>query len=120
VVISLTSYSYLNFPYSKISTMKAYGFEPIPAGLIEEEAKHILGTQANFWSACNRNEVESGTQLVPRVLATAEVAWSRKDQRDEARFRSAVQRNGDRLKMLGIPYFQDPTIWPSGHEDLAQ
>jgi hexosaminidase len=120
VVMSLTPYCYFNLPYSEISTMKAYGFEPIPAGLTEEEAKHILGTQANFWSARNRNEVESGRQLFPRLLAIAEVAWSPKDQQDEAWFRSAVQRHGDRLKMLGIPYFQDPTIWPPGHEDLAQ
>ena len=32
-----------------IPVSRVYEFEPIPSGLTEEEAKHILGPQANLW-----------------------------------------------------------------------
>jgi hexosaminidase len=116
VVMSLTSHCYFNFPYKRISTMKVYGYNPIPAELTEEQAKHILGIQANFWSTIDREEVGVDKQVFPRLLAIAEVAWSSKDQRDETRFQNRVKIDGRRLKKLGVRYFPDPTIWPLGSE----
>ena len=116
VVMSLTSHCYFNFPYKRISTMKVYGYNPIPAELTEEQAKHILGIQANFWSTIDREEVGVDKQVFPRLLAIAEVAWSPKDQRDETRFRDRVKIDSSRLKKLGVRYFPDPTIWPPGSE----
>ncbi len=116
VVMSLTSHCYFNFPYKRISTMKVYGYNPIPAELTEEQAKHILGIQANFWSTIDREEVGVDKQVFPRLLAIAEVAWSPKDQRDEARFRDRVKIDSSRLKKLGVRYFPDPTIWLPGPE----
>jgi hexosaminidase len=114
VVMSLTSHCYFNFPYKRISTMKVYGYNPIPAELTAEQAKHILGIQANFWSNIDREEVGVDKQVFPRLLAIAEVAWSPKDQRDETRFRDRVKIDGRRLKKLGVKYFPDPTIWSPG------
>jgi len=111
VVMCLTSHCYFNFPYKRISTMKVYGYNPIPAELTEEQAKHILGIQANFWSNVDREEGGVDRQVFPRLLAIAEVAWSPKDQRDETRFRDRVRIDGRRLKKLGVKYFPDPTIW---------
>jgi hexosaminidase len=116
VVMSLTSHCYFNFPYKRISTMKVYGYNPIPAELTEEQAKHILGIQANFWSNIDREEVGVDKQVFPRLLAIAEVAWSPKDQRDETRFRDRVKIDCSRLKKLGVRYFPDPAIWPPGSE----
>jgi len=96
--------------------MKVYGYNPIPAELTEEQAKHILGIQANFWSTIDREEVGVDKQVFPRLLAIAEVAWSPKDQRDETRFRDRVKIDSSRLKKLGVRYFPDPTIWPPGSE----
>ena len=112
--MSLTSHCYFNYPYKRISTMKVYGFDPIPAELTEEGAKHILGIQANFWSTIDREEVGVDKQVFPRLLAIAEVAWSPKDQRDEAGFRDRVKIHSRRLKQLEVRYFPDPAIWPSG------
>jgi hexosaminidase len=112
VVMSLNSHCYFNFPYKRISTMKVYGYNPIPAELTEEQAQHILGVQANFWSNIDRGEVGVDKQVFPRLLAIAEVAWAPKDQRDETRFRQRVKIDSSRLKKMGVKYFPDPSIWP--------
>ena len=91
--------------------MKVYGYNPIPAELTEEQAKHILGVQANFWSNIDREEVGVDKQVFPRLLAIAEVAWAPKDQRDETRFRQRVKIESSRLKKMGVKYFPDPSIW---------
>ncbi len=91
--------------------MKVYGYNPIPAELTEDEAKHILGVQANFWSNIDREEGGVDKQVFPRLLAIAEVAWAPKDQRDESRFRHRVRIDSSRLKKLGVRYFPDPSIW---------
>lgn len=92
--------------------MKVYSYNPIPPELTEDQAKHILGIQANFWSNIDREEVGVDKQVFPRLLAIAEVAWSPKDQREETRFRERVKMESRRLKKLGVRYFPDPTIWP--------
>jgi hexosaminidase len=119
VVMSLTTHCYFNFPYKRISTMKVYGYNPVPPELTEEQAKHILGIQANFWSNIDREEVGVDKQVFPRLLAIAEVAWSPKGQRDETRFRDRVKIDSRRLKRLGVRYFPDPTIWPPESEMTA-
>ena len=91
--------------------MKVYGYNPIPAELTGEQAKHILGIQANFWSNIDREEAGVDKQVFPRLLAIAEVAWSPEDQRDETRFRERVKIDSGRLKKLGVKYFPDPSIW---------
>jgi hexosaminidase len=113
VVMSVASHCYFNFPYKRTSTMKVYGYNPVPAELTEEQAKHILGVQANFWSNVDREEVGVDKQVFPRLLAIAEVAWSPEGQRDATRFRDRVKIDGRRLKRLGVKYFPDPTIWVS-------
>src|SRR5207237_1476925 len=47
VVMSPTSHAYFDFPYLGQSTEHVYSFDPIPSTLSDEEAKHILGGQAN-------------------------------------------------------------------------
>jgi len=120
VVMSLNSHCYFNFPYKRTSTMKVYSYNPIPAELTEEQAKHILGVQANFWSNIDREEAGVDRQVFPRLLAIAEVAWAPKDQRDETRFRHRVKIDSGRLKKLGVRYYPDPSIWVSDSSPAAK
>ncbi len=55
---------------------KVYSFNPIPEELTEEEAKHILGPQANLWAEYITNENHMEYMIYPRLLALAEVAWT--------------------------------------------
>lgn len=110
VVMSPTSHCYFDYPYTQISTMRAYAYEPIPQELRQDAAKYILGAQANFWSHIDRSEEKVDAQLFPRLLAIAERTWSPAAQRDENHFRSRVQSHLQRLAALGVKYYPDPSV----------
>ncbi|NEE58600.1 family 20 glycosylhydrolase, partial [Streptomyces sp. SID8455] len=43
-------------PIGYVRTLEdVYRFEPVPPGLSEEAARHILGTQANVWTEVMQN-----------------------------------------------------------------
>lgn len=54
---------------------KVYAYNPIPAGLSEEEKKFILGAQANVWTEYMTNSDQVEYMLLPRISALAEVLW---------------------------------------------
>jgi hexosaminidase len=110
VVMSPTSHCYFDYDYLKISTVNAYSFEPIPEELNNEQAKHILGAQANFWSHIDRTESRVDKQLFPRLLAIAEITWSPKGQRNESHFLKRVRIHLQRLSELGVKYHHDPSV----------
>ncbi|MBY8879297.1 beta-N-acetylhexosaminidase [Actinacidiphila acidipaludis] len=84
-----------------------YRFEPVPADLTEDEARRIIGTQANLWT-----EVMDSVRVVdymafPRLAAFAEVAWSALPapaERDWADFESRMRTHYARLDALGVEY----------------
>ena len=45
---------------------QAYGFNPV-AGLSSEQAKHVLGLQANFWSHIDREPELVDKRIFPRL-----------------------------------------------------
>lgn len=53
-----------------------YAYDPIPAGLAPDKAKHVLGTQENTWTECLPTTEQVEHVVFPRALALAEVAWS--------------------------------------------
>lgn len=55
---------------------KVYSYEPIPSELNKEEAKYILGAQANMWTEYIPSEHHLEYMLLPRMLALAEVDWT--------------------------------------------
>lgn len=61
---------------------KVYSFEPVPAELTPEEAKHILGGQANIWTEYLETPSAVEYMAYPRMLALSEVLWSRKEDRN--------------------------------------
>ena len=75
-VMSPTSHCYFDYPYSQISTKQAYDFNPI-AGLTPEQAKHVLGLQASFWSHIDREPALVDRQLYPRLLSLADAVGRR-------------------------------------------
>ncbi len=64
-------------PIGYVRTLEdVYRFEPVPPGLSEEAARHIMGTQANVWTEVMQNRDRVDYQVFPRLAAFAEVAWS--------------------------------------------
>ncbi len=66
---------------------KVYSFEPVPPELTADEAKYIIGGQANIWTEYLETPAAVEYMAFPRMLALAEVVWSRKEGRDFADFK---------------------------------
>jgi hexosaminidase len=65
---------------------KVYSFEPVPDSLTPEEAKHILGAQANVWTEYIPTSEHAEYMLLPRLAALSEVVWSPASLRDWKNF----------------------------------
>lgn len=65
-----------------IPVSRVYEFEPIPAGLTEEEAKHILGPQANLWVEYIKNMNTVFYRVLPRMDALTEIQWVLPEQKN--------------------------------------
>ena len=110
VVMSPTSFCYFDYSYERISTKKAYHYNPVPKELSTEQAVHILGAQANFWSHIDRTEAGVDKQLFPRLLSIAEITWTSGDKKDFEEFSIRVNKHLPRLTNLGVKYFNDKSI----------
>ncbi|MDE6452285.1 MAG: family 20 glycosylhydrolase, partial [Odoribacter sp.] len=61
---------------------KVYSFEPVPENLTPEEAKHIIGTQANLWTEYVWNFRHVEYMVLPRMDALSEVQWVQPDRKN--------------------------------------
>ncbi|MER6233847.1 MULTISPECIES: beta-N-acetylhexosaminidase [Streptomyces] len=95
-------------PIGYVRTLEdVYRFEPVPPGLSEEAAAHVLGTQVNVWTEVMQNRQRVDYQVFPRLAAFAEVAWSRlpaPGERDFAGFERRMETHYARLDALGVDY----------------
>ncbi|MFE3517065.1 beta-N-acetylhexosaminidase [Streptomyces sp. NPDC059166] len=95
-------------PIAYVRTLEdVYRFEPVPPGLSEEAARHVMGTQANVWTEVMQNQDRVDYQVFPRLAAFAEVAWSRlpaPGERDFADFERRMTAHYARLDALGVAY----------------
>ncbi|MGW5272522.1 beta-N-acetylhexosaminidase [Streptomyces sp. NPDC004044] len=95
-------------PIGYVRTLEdVFRFDPVPPGLTEEAARHILGTQANVWSEVMQNRSRVDYQVFPRLAAFAEVAWSALPapaDRDFADFERRMTAHYARLDALGVEY----------------
>jgi hexosaminidase len=81
-----------------------YGYEPVPAELTPEQAKHVLGAQGQLWTEYMPTPQQVEYQAWPRMCALAEVLWSPREGRDFGRFRTRLHPHLARLKILGVNY----------------
>ena len=88
-----------NLPLAKV-----YAYEPVPAALSAEQARHILGSQAQLWGEYIATAKHRQYMAFPRACAFAEVVWSAKDGRDFAQFRQRLERHLKRLEAAGISF----------------
>jgi hexosaminidase len=110
VVMSPTSHCYFDYTYERIDTRRAWSYEPVPEMLDAAGAGHILGVQANFWSHINREPHEVDAQIFPRLLATAERGWSPKAAGTWGDFRGRVEAHRSHLELMGVGYYEDPSV----------
>ena len=71
---------------------KVYAFEPVAADLTTEQAKHILGVQANVWAEYIYSTQHVEYQVLPRMAALAEVQWMQPNQKNFEAFKERITR----------------------------
>jgi len=81
---------------------KVYFYEPVPTELNPEQAKHVLGAQANVWTEYMPTSERVEYMAFPRVSALSEVLWSDTLNRNWNRFRTNMPKELERYTALGI------------------
>ncbi len=93
---------------------KVYSYEPVPPGLTEEEARHILGAQANVWTEYIPDFQQVEYMLLPRLLALSEVVWTKKELRNFDDFSMRIIPHYDRLAACGVNFRLPPPAGVGG------
>lgn len=84
---------------------KVYSFDPSFPELTNDERRHMLGVQANLFTEYISSPEHVEYMLYPRVLAMAEVGWSRPENRDYESFHERALRAVERLRADGYHPF---------------
>ncbi len=83
---------------------KVYAYNPIPAGITPEQAKHILGVQGNLWTEYIATPSYAEYMTFPRASALAEVGWTANNAKDYRDFTSRLKTHFERLKFMAVNY----------------
>ena len=65
---------------------KVYSYKPVPQTLTSEEAKYIVGVQANLWTEYIPTYSQVEYMELPRMAALSEVQWTMPEKKDYADF----------------------------------
>ncbi len=85
--------------------LKVYSYYPVPGELTSDEAKHILGAQANLWTEYITTTAHAEYMIFPRLLALAEVVWTPREKKDPEDFKRRIAYQIGLLKKKGVNVF---------------
>ncbi|MBP4136890.1 beta-N-acetylhexosaminidase [Flavobacterium geliluteum] len=115
VIMTPESHCYFNFyqgpqneepiafdGYTPLS--KVYEFDPVVPTMTPEQAKHVLGGQANLWAEHLPKPTDSEYMIFPRIAALAEVLWTKKESKNWNDFTDRLTFLLERYDYLGINY----------------
>ncbi|MBA4257798.1 MAG: beta-N-acetylhexosaminidase [Chitinophaga sp.] len=83
---------------------KVYHYEPLPKELTTQEAKHVLGAQANLWTEFVTTPKQVEYMVLPRMLALSEVLWSPSSAKDWNGFNERLQQHFKGFDQKGLNY----------------
>jgi hexosaminidase len=112
-----------------LTVHNVYDFEPVPAELTPDEARHVLGGQANIWTEFMDSPRTVDYFTFPRLCALAEALWVT-GERDYDDFAGRLDEHRARLDAVGVEYrrAKGPQPWqrrpgiegrPSSREERA-
>ena len=107
IIMTPTSHCYFDYTYETISTERVYSYYPVSAVSNKKHAEQILGVQANFWSHLHRSEPDMDRQIFPRILALAEVGWSKESNKNWDDFTLRLHHHLKNLDILDIYYYEN-------------
>ena len=83
---------------------KVYSFNPIPDELTKEEAKYILGAQANVWTEYIPTTQQVEYMIMPRMAALSEVLWGTSNPENYKEFEKRIIKHFEFYDKKGINY----------------
>ncbi|HWU45597.1 MAG TPA: beta-N-acetylhexosaminidase [Humibacter sp.] len=86
-----------------LTVADVYRFDPVPPELTAEEARHVLGGQANIWTEHMDSPRTVDYFAFPRLAALAEALWST-GERDYDDFTWRVDHYLPKLDAIGVEY----------------
>jgi len=114
VIMAPNTYVYFDYSQSdnedsvviggNLPVEKVYSYDPVPAELNEEQAKYIIGGQANVWSEYMNNPRKVEYMIFPRLSALSEVLWSPKEKKNWNDFEKRLQVQFKRYDLWNANY----------------
>ncbi len=83
---------------------QVYNYEPIPAALTPEQAKHVLGAQCQLWTEYIPTPEHLDFMTFPRLCALADAVWVQAGRKDYADFTERLSVHLPRLRELDVKY----------------
>lgn len=134
VIMTPTSYCYFDYYQAEpeneptaiggfLTLKKVYSFEPLPPVLNEMESKYIIGAQGNLWTEFIPTPEHAEYMALPRMIALAEVNWSKKENRDYSDFIRRMNHQFAILDQMKVNYGKQSThidISLSRHEKTGK
>lgn len=115
-IMTPTEYLYFDYYQSKdtereplaiggyVPLEKVYSLEPVHAGMTPEEARHIIGVQANLWTEYIAEGSHVEYMVLPRMDALCEVQWTSAGEKDYPDFLARLQRMARLYDRYGYNY----------------
>lgn len=83
---------------------KVYEYNPIPKELTKDEAKYVLGAQANLWTEYITTNKHVEYMILPRMLALSEAVWGSAKQKNWEDFNNRLPYHFERFDQQGLNY----------------
>ena len=101
VVMMPNTHCDFDYPYKRISTEKAYMFNPC-AGIPADKQLHVLGGQCNNWTKRTPSPKSLESKIFPRVFGMAEALWTAPEKRDYKEFATRAKAHSAIAEKAGI------------------
>lgn len=116
--VIMTPNTYMYFDYYQSADQKSepianggylplqtvYSYEPLPKELTPDEAKHIIGVQANIWTEYIPTFKQAEYMALPRMAALSEVQWCQPDMKDYGDFKQRLTKLMQQYDIAGYNY----------------
>ncbi|MEZ2334946.1 family 20 glycosylhydrolase [Mucilaginibacter sp. RCC_168] len=91
---------------------ETYNYDPVSKELTPDEQKYVIGTQGNLWTEYVPTMAKLQYQILPRLFALSEVAWSLPKNKDYTNFAEVrLAKHFARLEAMHYNY-RVPTALP--------
>lgn len=118
MIISISSKAYLDMKYNKDTPygLDWAGYIPIETAYSWDPTDYapkdlVLGVEAPLWTENILNQQQMDYMIYPRLLGYGEIGWTPKKDRNWSEYKIRLEKQGERLKNLGINYYRDSSIW---------